>query len=53
MFMKSFLVLFITLGCCLAEDKNGPSLPHEAKVEKDHVSLRVEYLSQYQDSVVV
>lgn len=50
-FMKSFLVLFITLGCCLAEDNNSASMPREAKVEKDHVSLRVEYLPQYADAL--
>ncbi len=48
--MKSFLVLFIAIGCCLAEDKNGASLPLQARVEKDHVSLRVEYLPQYPDA---
>ena len=49
-FMKSFLVLFITLGCCLAEDTNSASMPREAKVEKDHVCLRLEYLPQYPDA---
>ena len=49
-FMKSFLVLFTALGCCLAEDKNGASQALEAKVEKDHVCLKVEFLPQYPDS---
>ena len=48
--MKLFLVLFIALNCCLAEDKNNASAPQEVKASKDNVSLRVEYLPQYSDS---
>ena len=51
MFMKSSLALFITLiGCCFAEDPNTTSQPLEAKVEKDHVCLKVAYLPQFADS---
>jgi len=48
--MKLFLVLFIALNCCLAEDKNAAGLPQEVKASKDNVSLRVEYLPQYADA---
>ena len=48
--MKSLLVLFIALNCCLAEDKNVAGVPQEVKASKDNVSLRVEYLPQYSDS---
>jgi hypothetical protein len=49
--MKSSLALFFTLmGCCLAEDKAATSQPLEAKVEKDHVSLKVAYQPQFPDS---
>ena len=50
-FMKSFLVLFIATGCCLAADKNGASPSMAAtEVEKDHVSLKVQYVPQYADA---
>ena len=51
MFMKSSLALFITLiGCCFAEDPNTTSQPLEAKVEKDHVCLKVAYQPQFADA---
>ena len=49
--MKSSFALFITLiGCCFSEDPNTTSQPLEAKVEKDHVCLKVAYLPQFADS---
>ena len=49
--MKSFLALFITLiGCCFAEDPNTTSRPLEAKIEKDHVCLKVAYQPLFADS---
>jgi hypothetical protein len=51
MFMKSSFALFITLiGCCFAEDPNTTSRPLEAKVEKDHVCLKVAYQTQFADA---
>ncbi len=49
--MKLSLALLITMiGCCLAEDQNSASTPLEAKAEKDHVSLKVEFLEKYPDA---
>jgi|GEM_PF-1296203 len=51
MFMKSSLALFFTLmGCCFAEDPKSASQPLEAKVEKDHVCLKVAYQTQFADA---
>jgi hypothetical protein len=48
--MKPFLVLFIALNCCLAEDKKDSGAPQEVKASKDNVSLKVEYQAQYADA---